>query len=158
MGKSISGEVEAILRGPEAYKVARLTTDSMESNKVWPSALNFELWTHYVIDPEGALWQELSRLIAAGEPLAEAISGELAVAYLPKARLNEEIRDAGDLLSKELFAVSQAVQIAQASTSAFGKTLNIATQELGVLQDRWSRPYRWPPTRRNCRTKALKSG
>ena len=74
-------------------------------------------------------------MLAAGEPLTEAISGELAVAYLPKAQLNEEIRDAEDLLSKELFAVSQAVQIAQAATSAFGKTLNSATQELGGLQD-----------------------
>jgi len=37
----MSVEVEAILSGPEAYKVARLTMDSMESNKVCPSALNF---------------------------------------------------------------------------------------------------------------------
>jgi len=77
----------------------------------------------------------LSRLLAAGEPLTEAISTELVVAYLPKAQLNEEIRDAGELLSKDLFAFSQAVQIAQASTSAFGKTLDSATQELGGLQD-----------------------
>ena len=131
----MSSDVEAVLRGPEAYKVARLAMDSMEASKVWPTALNFELWTHYVIDPEGALGRELGRLIAIGEPLTETISEELAAAYLPKARLNEQIRDAGDLLSKELFAVSQAIQNAQASNAAFGKTLSSASKDLDAPQD-----------------------
>lgn len=131
----MSSDVEAVLRGPDAFKVARAALDSMEASKVWPTALNFELWTHYVVDPNGALGQELGRLIAIGEPLTETISEELAAAYLPKARLNEQIRDAGDLLSKELLAVSQAIQSAQASNAAFGKTLSSASRDLDAPQD-----------------------
>ena len=131
----MSSDVEVTLRGPDAYRVARLAMDSMEANKVWPTALNFELWTHFVIDPNGALGKELSRLIASGEALTETLSEELAAAYLPKARLNDQIRDAGDLLSKELFAVSQAIQQAQASNAAFGKTLTVASKELAAPQD-----------------------
>ena len=131
----MSTDVEVTLRGPDAYRVARLAMDSMEANKVWPTALNFELWTHFVINPEGALGKELSRIIASGEALTEMLSEELAAAYLPKARLNDQIRDAGDLLSKELFAVSQAIQQAQASNAAFGKTLAVAGKELSVPQD-----------------------
>ena len=131
----MSSDVEVTLRGPDAYRVARLAMDSMEANKVWPTALNFELWTHFVIDPNGALGKELSRLIASGEALTEMLSEELAAAYLPKARLNDQIRDAGDLLSKELFAVSQAIQQAQASNAAFGKTLAVAGKELAAPQD-----------------------
>ncbi len=131
----MSSDVEVTLRGPDAYRIARMAMDSMESSKVWPTALNFELWTHYVINPEGALGKELSRLLASGEPLTETISEELAAAYLPKARLNDQIRDAGDLLSKELHAVSQAIQMAQASNAAFGKTLNTASKDLTAPQD-----------------------
>ena len=131
----MSSDVEVILRGPDAYRVARMAVDSMEASKVWPTALNFELWTHYVVNPEGALGKELGRLLATGEPLTESVSEELAAVYLPKARLNDQIRDAGDLLSKELYAVSEAIQMAQASNAAFGKTLNIASKDLAAPQD-----------------------
>jgi diguanylate cyclase len=126
----MSSDVDAVLRGPEAYKVARAALESMEASKVWPTALNFELWTHFVVDPNGALGKELTRLMEIGEPLTENLSEELAAAYLPKARLNEQIRDAGNLLSKELLAVSQAIQTAQASNAAFGKTLSSASKDL----------------------------
>ncbi|MDI1366009.1 MAG: GGDEF domain-containing protein, partial [bacterium] len=100
-------DVETTLRGPEAYKIAKRALELMERHQVWPTALNFELWTHYVADPEGALARELTRLISLGEPMTELVSEELAATYLPKARLNEQIRDAGDLLSTELESVSK---------------------------------------------------
>lgn len=131
----MSSDVEVTLRGPEAYRIARMAMDSMESSKVWPTALNFELWTHYVIDPEGPLGRELGRLLATGEPLTETITEELAAVYLPKVRLNDQIRDAGNLLSRELYAVSEAIQMAQASNAAFGKTLNSASKDLAAPQD-----------------------
>jgi diguanylate cyclase len=123
-------DVETTLRGPEAYKIARRAIDLMERHQVWPTALNFELWTHYVADPEGALARELTRLISLGEPMTEMLSEELAAVYLPKARLNEQIRDAGDLLSKELESVSKAIQNAQKSNAAFGKTLAVVSKDL----------------------------
>ena len=126
----MSGDVETILRGPEAYKVARRAMDLMERHTVWPTPLNFEIWSHVVVEPEGALARELTRLISTGEPLTEGVTEELAAAYLAKARLNEQIRDAGDQLSKELQQVSAAIAAAQESTQAYGQTLAGATKDL----------------------------
>jgi diguanylate cyclase len=126
----MSGDVETVLRGPAAYQVARKALELMESHHVWPTPLNFELWAHYVADPDGALAVELGRLISLGEPLTESISEDLAAAYLAKARLNEQIRDAGDQLSKELDSVSKAIQQAQKSNEAYGQTLAGASKGL----------------------------
>ncbi len=44
----------------------------MEAVEVWPTPLNFELWLHYLGDPDGALGREIERiLIAAAEPFTE---------------------------------------------------------------------------------------
>ncbi len=67
--------------------------------------------------------------------MTELVSEELAATYLPKARLNEQIRDAGDILSKELEAVSKAIQNAQKSNAAFGKELAGATKSLDKSTD-----------------------
>jgi|SRR5215217_2146718 len=131
----MSGDVETTLRGPEAYKVAHKVLEVMERHTVWPTALNFELWSHYIADPDGALARELTRLIGLGEPLTESVSEELAAAYLAKARLNEQIRDAGDQLSKELAAVSRAIQQAQVSHETYGQTLAGASKDLDDAQD-----------------------
>jgi diguanylate cyclase len=126
----MSGDVEIKLRGPEAYALARMALESMERHHVWPTATNFELWTHVVADPEGALAREITRIISAGEPFTDGLSDELAAVFLPKARLNEQIRDAGDALSKELISVSQAIQSAQKSSEAYGQTLAHASKSL----------------------------
>ena len=131
----MSGDVETTLRGPEAYKVAHKTLEVMERYQVWPTALNFELWSHFVADPDGALARELKRLIELGEPMTESVSDELAAAYLAKARLNDQIRDAGDQLSKELAAVSLAIQQAQKSNENYGQTLASAGRGLTEARD-----------------------
>ena len=131
----MSADVEAKMRGPEAYKVAHETLDVMERHAVWPTPLNFELWSHFVADPTGELARELNRLILSGEPMTETVSEELAAAYLPKARLNEQIRDAGDQLSKELAAVSTAIKEAQKSNETYGQTLASAGQGLSDAKD-----------------------
>src|ERR1043166_3301208 len=96
------GDVDTLLRGPSAYAVARQAMDAMEQHSVWPPALNFDLWTYFVAAPESALGREIARLIKLGEPFTDNLADELAATYLPKARLNDQIRDAGDALSKEL--------------------------------------------------------
>jgi diguanylate cyclase len=123
-------EVELILRSPEAYRLARSGLDLMAKHKVWPTPLNFELWLHYVCDPHGALASEIDRLVESGQPITEAVSEGLASAYLPKAKLNEEIRDAGDQLSRELETVSRAIQAAQKTSRDYGVTLAGASDEL----------------------------
>src|SRR5438132_1259996 len=59
------GDVETLLRGPSAYAVARQAMDAMEKHGVWPTALNFELWTYFVAALEERLadsTEEVNRL------------------------------------------------------------------------------------------------
>ncbi len=128
-------EVETTLRGPQSYSLGRSAIEAMELHGVWPTALNYELWVHYVGDPEGELGQEIQRLLVTGEPFTEVVSEELAASYLPKAKLNEQIRDAGDQLSKELAAVGKAIQAAQKSSNSYGETLAGVTKELSANDD-----------------------
>ena len=104
----------------------------MERCNVWPTPLNFELWLHYVGDPDGALGKEIQRLLSAGETITEEVSETLATAFLPRARLSDEIRDAGDQLQKELQSVAGAIAQAQKSQAAYGKTLAGASQGLSA--------------------------
>ncbi|HEX4098345.1 MAG TPA: GGDEF domain-containing protein, partial [Caulobacteraceae bacterium] len=124
--------LETLLRGPKAYVLARQAMSVMETQHVWPTPLNYEIFLHCVEDPEGPLAKEIARLAAIGEPITETISEELAASYLPKARLNDQIRDAGDQLSKELEAVSAAIDTAQKSSSNYGQTLADVSKELST--------------------------
>lgn len=126
----MSGDVNLALRGPKAYDVARVAIEMMEEAKVWPTALNFELWLHLVADPNGPLALEIQRLLSNGEPITDYIAEDLAQNYLPKARLHDQIKDAGDLLSSELATVTRAIQTAQRSNEAYGERLAGATQDL----------------------------
>jgi diguanylate cyclase len=124
------GELDLTLRGPKAYDVARAALDLMERSKVWPTALNFELWLHLISDPSGPLAQEIERLLSSGEPITDFIAEDLAQTYLPKARLHDQIKDAGEQLSHELATVSRAIQTAQKTNKAYGEQLAGATLEL----------------------------
>jgi diguanylate cyclase len=128
-------DVETAIRGPQAYSLARKALEAMEVQKIWPTPLNFELWIHYVGNPDGALGREIERLLQAGETITEAISEELAAQFLPKARLNEQIRDTGDKLNEELAAVSSAVAQAQKASAVYGQTLAKANGELTGVDD-----------------------
>ncbi|HEX8231751.1 MAG TPA: GGDEF domain-containing protein [Caulobacteraceae bacterium] len=123
-------DVETTLRGPEAYGLASRAIAAMQEHAVWPTPLNFELWLHYVCDPQGPIAREIDRLLSSGELFTEAVTEELASTYLPKARLNEEIRDAGDQLSRELAAVAKAIESASKSSQAYGETLEGVSREL----------------------------
>jgi diguanylate cyclase len=123
-------DVDMTLRGPKAYSVARAAIDMMEQANVWPTALNFELWLHLVADPMSQLAQEIQRLLKSGEPITESISEDLAQNYLPKMRLQDQIRDAGDLLTKEMATVSRVIQDAQKSNTDYGKHLAGVGREL----------------------------
>jgi diguanylate cyclase len=126
----MSGDIETKLRGPGAYTLARQTMDAMEAHKVWPTAVNFELWTHFIAAPDSALGREIARLLDSGEAFTDSLADELAATYLPKAKLNDQIRDAGDALSKELDAVGRAIETAQKSSEAYGQTLAGASKSL----------------------------
>ncbi len=128
-------DVETVLRGPESYAMARKAIDAMEQNEVWPTALNFELWLHVVADPEGPIAREIQRLMTLGQAITDTLAEELAATYLPKARLNEQIRNAGDQLSKELATVAKAIEHAQKTSEQYGNTLAGASKELSEQTD-----------------------
>jgi diguanylate cyclase len=126
----MTGDVETALRAPQAYALARQAVAGMEQHRVWPTPLNYELWLHLVGHPGGALAQEIERLLSNGEAITEEISENLAATYLPKARLNEQIRDAGALLNRELASVAEAIQKAKQSNEHYGETLAGAGKSL----------------------------
>ncbi|MDO1558629.1 GGDEF domain-containing protein [Brevundimonas sp. 2R-24] len=128
----MSRMIETTLRGPAAYSLARDALARMEAANVWPTPLNFELWLHYMGDPEGALGREIERMIADGEAFTEEVAEALAAQHLPRARVADEIRDAGAQLSRELTSVATAIATAQKSQAAYGKTLASAGAELGA--------------------------
>jgi diguanylate cyclase len=123
-------QVETTLRGPEAYGLARRVIEDMESAGVWPTPLNFEIWVHYLGDPDGALGREIRRILQASEPFTEATADMLAAEYLPRSRLTEEIRDAGRVLDRELSSVSEAIAKAHKSQAVYGQTLDQAASSI----------------------------
>jgi diguanylate cyclase len=126
----MTADIETSLRGPKAYGLARKALDAMEKHKVWPTALNFELWVHYVAAKDSPLGSEIAQMIESGEAFTDSVGEALAAQYLPKAKLNEEILDAGDALSKELDSVSRAIESARESSEAYGEQLATASQSL----------------------------
>ena len=123
-------DLELALRGPEAYGLARRAMEEIERRQVWPTPLNFEIWINCVSDPAGALAKEIARLTTLGEPITEEISEGLAAQFLAQGRLTDQIRDAGDQLSRELDNVSKAIDTAQKSSKEYGKTLAGASESL----------------------------
>ena len=131
----MAAQLETTLRGPEAYGLARRVIEAMESAGVWPTPLNFEIWVHYLGDPEGPLGREIKRILAAEEPFTEATADMLAAEYLPRGRLTEEIRDAGRVLDRELSSVSEAISKAHKSQAAYGQTLDKAASSIESVGD-----------------------
>jgi len=131
----MTGQVETTLRGPEAYGLARRVIEDMEAAGVWPTPLNFELWIHYLGDPDGPLGREIQRLLATAEPFTEATTEMLAAEYLPRGRLTEEIRDAGRVLDRELSSVSEAISQAHKTQAAYGQTLDQAATSIKEVGD-----------------------
>ncbi|CAN5423110.1 GGDEF domain-containing protein [soil metagenome] len=128
-------QVEAALRGPEAFNLARRALAEMESAGVWPTPLNFELWLHFVGDPEGPLGREMTRLLAATDAFTEGTAEMLAAEYLPRGRLSEEIRDAGAVLNRELSSVSAALAKARQSQADYGETLTETSARIDETGD-----------------------
>lgn len=126
----MTDHIDALVRSRDAFRIARLAIAQMEENEVWPTPLNFELWLYAISDPEGPIGREIYRLVRSGQPLTDAIAEDLAVEHLPRLRMTEEIRDAGDQLTRQLAAISSAVTVAQISANEYGRALDGASREL----------------------------
>src|SRR5215471_2106527 len=125
-------DVQTSLRSPAAYDLARKAIEVMEAHRVWPTVRNFNLWVHYVSETSSPLAQEIDRLLAAGEAITETMGETLAAQFLPEAKLNGGILEAGDVLSAELSSVTRAIENAQRSTEEYGQELATASERLGA--------------------------
>ncbi len=131
----MTGDVETALRAPQSYGLARQALGQMERHQIWPTPLNYELWLHCVGHPDGALAQEIERILSIGEAITDEVSESLAATYLPKARLNDQISDAGDVLNRELASVAEAIQKAKRTNEQYGRTLAGAGRNLDAELD-----------------------
>jgi diguanylate cyclase len=122
--------LDLALRGPDAFSLARKALDAMERRQVWPTPLNFEIWLNVAADERGPLAQEIERRARAREPITEAVSEELAARFLNRNLLSDQIKDAGDQLSRELESVTLAINAAQKSNEAYGRTLAGASEQM----------------------------
>ena len=125
-----TADLEAALRGPDAYRVARKAMDAMAQHKVWPTPQNYELWLHYTANPGSPLAGEIDRMASVGDAFTDSACESLATRFLPKGALGGALRDAGDQLSRELDTVAKAIQAAHLSNEAYGVTLADAGAEL----------------------------
>jgi diguanylate cyclase len=128
-------DLQATLRGPGAYKLGAKVLALMEHHKVWPTAVNYELWLNYAADPKGRIGLALDRMINDGTLITEAVTDALAASYLPRLRINDQIRDAGDQLSRELGSVSGAIENAKHFNEAYGEMLTKACENLAAGPD-----------------------
>jgi diguanylate cyclase len=126
----MSADIETSLRGPQSYELAQKAVEVMQAHGVWPTVLNFEIWVHYVGLKTSPLAEEIERLIASGEPFTESVGEQLAAEFLPDARRNGEILDAGDALSRELQSVTLAIESAQKTSAIYGEQLASASETL----------------------------
>ncbi|MBI1197166.1 MAG: diguanylate cyclase [Phenylobacterium sp.] len=126
----MSRDIDAILRSPKAYLWARKAIEAMETHRVWPTALNFELWLHYVAVKDSDVAAQISTVIQSGAPFTDQIGEAIAAQHLPGAKLTGEILDAGKSLSQELDSVSRAIESARESSEAYGQQLATATESL----------------------------
>ena len=75
-------EIDTILRSPKAYQWAQKALEAMEANKVWPTAVNFELWLHYVAAKESEVAVEINQFLKSGAPFTEQVGEEIASHHL----------------------------------------------------------------------------
>jgi len=124
----MASNIDLVLRSPSSYDLAARALAEMRRCKVWPTPLNFELWTEVLAEPAGALATAVQRLINAGEPITEAKSEELARIYLPHRISSEDLRTASDKLVRQIEATGRALADAQREHAHYGRALAGATE------------------------------
>ncbi|ADU14410.1 GGDEF domain-containing protein [Asticcacaulis excentricus] len=126
----MSNDIEVSVRSSNAYSLAVEAIRLMEVHGVWPTPLNYEIWLYVAGDPNSALAQEIHRLIGSGEKITEEISESLASKFISRLKLNDEVRDAGLRLTRELASVSEVISEAQKAQKDYNETLEGARSSI----------------------------
>lgn len=126
----MSNDIEVSVRSPSAYALAGEALRLMQEHGVWPTPVNYELWLYVAGDPESALAQEIFRLVDAGENITEDVSESLACKFIPRMKLNDEVRDAGLKLTRELASITEIISEAQRTHKTYSLTLENARDSM----------------------------
>lgn len=129
----MNNDIEISVRGPGSYALAAEALRLMQEHAVWPTPLNYELWLYVAGDPECPLAQEIDRLVKAGETITEDISESLAGKFIARLKLNDEVRDAGLKLTRELASVTEIIVDAQKAQKNYGETLEGARKTMSAV-------------------------
>ena len=129
----MNNDIEISVRSPNAYTLANEALRLMQEHGVWPTPLNYELWLYVAGDPECPLAQEIYRLIKAGETITEDISESLAGKFIARLKLNDEVRDAGLKLTRELASITEIIADAQATQKTYSATLEGAKKSMSAV-------------------------
>lgn len=124
----MASTLDSLLRSPKAYQLARKAIEAMEANRVWPTALNFELWMYYVAAKDSEVAAKIDDVLRSGAQFTDQVGEQIAAEHLPAAKLSGEILDAGKSLSQELDSVSRAIESARETSEAYGQQLATASQ------------------------------
>ena len=128
-------KIDTVLSGPGAYALGQQVLSLMQRHQIRPTATNYELWLHYAADPKGRIGVAIERLLTDGQPITEQVADALASNYLPRVRINEQIRDTGDQLARELDSVSSAIDNARQFTDTYGELLTTTGRTLDAETD-----------------------
>ena len=131
----MSNDIEVSVRSPSAYALAGEALRLMQEHGVWPTPLNYELWLYVAGDPDCALAQEINRLIKAGEKITEDVSESLASKFIPRMKLNDEVRDAGLKLTRELASITEIIGEAQKTQKTYSLTLEGARDSMSAAEN-----------------------
>jgi len=74
-------EIDSLLRNPKAYQLARKVIDAMESHRVWPTALNFELWMHYVAAKDSEVAAKIDSVLQSGAAFTDQVGEQIAAQH-----------------------------------------------------------------------------
>ena len=119
----------------QRYAGARRVIDVLERFGAAPSPLNYELWLLYVADPGGAFAVEVDRMAAGGAGFTEAVSEALAIQFLPRHKLSEELHQTGEALALQLESMVTAVDVAQGNARTYSRALSDGALELERASD-----------------------
>jgi diguanylate cyclase len=119
----MSPGIDVLIRSPNAYDLAARALAEMRRCKVWPTPLNFELWIQIVADPSGRLAKDVESVIAAGEPITEAKSAELAALHIAHHISGADLSDASEKLVRQIDTIGRTLAEAQREQADYGRTL-----------------------------------
>ncbi len=129
----MNNDIEISVRSPNAYALAQEALRLMQEHGVWPTPLNYELWLYVAGDPECPLAQEIQRLVKAGEQITEDISESLAAKFISRLKLNDEVRDAGLKLTRELASITEIIADARQTQKHYSETLQGAQKSMSAV-------------------------